>query len=336
MAVLNTGTIIAVAEEVNIGEGKATAWANTDVVSGLAEDSGLTPTVESLERKNFNGSFLDCKSLSGNESTSGSLNLEAALLTKTGTEAGKLNGHLIYKSGLGKYVEKAAKVTGNTISVEADPVTNPTIYDLYRLSLPSEARTTLAVKEYIGGTGETLTHKGVVVDSIEFDFSAGQIVKVATSVSGVAFTPASGETVLSKPSCGGTPFITKSIGFMVDGTTVKASNLKLNISNGVVDRNYVTSTGIGDKVVVKKSVSLNYDLDFTDISFYTKLKNNTEAAIFIDLINGLGDVIKIYLPVVSYKTAGKTNDGGIISVSLESMASGDAEGHALYIATKKV
>ena len=332
---LNNGTIIAVAEEVAIGAGKATAWANIDVVNGLADDSGLTPAVESLTRNNFNGSFIECKSLTGAESTSGSLNLEAAVLPKLATEGGKLNGHLIYKSGLGVYVENAADVVGDTIAIEADPVLNPTGYDLYRLSLPTEARTTLAVKEYLGGTGETILHKGVVVDSLSFDFSAGQIVKVSSSVSGIAFTPASGETPLSKPTCGNDPFVTKSIGFKVAGTTVNASGLKLDINNEVVDRKFVTSTGIGDKVIVKKSVALSYSLDFTSTAFYTTLKNNTEAAIFIDLINGAGDIIKIYLPVVAYTTADKTNDGGIISVSINSKAYTDASGHALYIASKK-
>lgn len=335
MAVLHTGTITAVAEELTIGAGKATAWANADVVNGLSEDSGLTPAVESLERNNFNGSFISCKSLTGNESTSGSLNFEASILPKLATEGGKLNGHLIYKCGLGKYVENAADVDVDSISIEADPVLNPTGYDLYRLSLPTEARSTLAIKEYIGGTGETILHKGVVVDSISFDFSAGQIVKVSTSVSGIAFTPASGDTPLAKPTCGGDPFVTKSIGFKVDGVTVNASNLKLDINNEVVNREYVTSTGIGDKVVVKKSVELSYGLDFVDVGFYTLLKNNTEAEIFIDLINGAGDKIKIYLPKVSYVQADKNSDGGIEAVSITSKAWADAEGHALYIATKK-
>ena len=335
MAVLNTGTIIGVAEELTIGAGKATAWADADVVNGLGEDSGMTPAVESLERANFNGSYLNCKALTGNESTSGNLNLELAILPIGGTEAGRLNGHLIYKNGLGFYAEDAAEVGTDTISIEADPVLNPTGYDLYRLSLPTETVKTLAVKEYIGGTGETILNKGCVVDSLSFDFSAGQIVKVSNSLSGVAFTPASGETPLSKPTCGADPFVTKSIGFKVDGVTVHASNLKLDINNENVDRSYITSTGIGNKVTVKKSIALSYTLDFVDVAFYTALRNNTEAEIFISLVNTAGDEVKIYLPKVSYVTADKTNDSGVVSVSINSNALGDASGHAIYIATKK-
>ena len=59
MAVLNSGTIIAVAEETVLGGGKATAWADIDVIS-CQDDSGLTPAIESLERTNFNGSFIKC------------------------------------------------------------------------------------------------------------------------------------------------------------------------------------------------------------------------------------------------------------------------------------
>lgn len=335
MSVLNTGTIIGVAEELTIGAGKATAWLDADVVNGLGEDSGMTPAVESLERANFNGSYLNCKALTGNESTSGNLNLELAILPIAGTEAGRLNGHLIYKNGLGFYAEDAADVSVDTISIEADPVLNPTGYDLYRLSLPTETVKTLAVKEYIGGTGETILNKGCVVDSLSFDFSAGQIVKVSNSLSGVAFTPTSGETPLAKPTCGADPFVTKSIGFKVDGVTVHASNLKLDINNENVDRQYVTSSGVGAKITVKKSISLSYTLDFVNTSFYTALRNNTEAEIFIDLINTAGDKVKIYLPKVSYSQAELGNDGGIKTVSITSGALGDASGHAIYIATKK-
>lgn len=335
MAVLNTGTIIGVAEELTIGAGKATAWVDADVVNGLGEDSGMTPAVESLERANFNGSYLNCKALTGNESTSGNLNLELAILPIAGTEAGRLNGHLIYKNGLGFYTEDAAEVAVDSISIEADPVLNPTGYDLYRLSLPTETVKTLAVKEYIGGTGETILNKGCVVDSLSFDFSAGQIVKVSNSLSGVAFTPASGETPLAKPTCGADPFVTKSIGFKVDGVTVHASNLKLDINNENVDRSYITSTGIGSKVTVKKSIALSYTLDFVNVAFYTALRNNTEAEIFISLINTAGDEVKIYLPRVSYSQAELGNDAGVKTVSITSGALGDASGHALYIATKK-
>lgn len=336
MAVLNSGTILAVAEETVVGGGKVAAWANADVVP-FQDDSGLTPATESIERSNFNGSFINCQALSGNESTSGNLNVELGIMPISSTEAGRLGGHLVFKSGLGKYVEQAADVDGVafTIVEEADPVTNATGYDLYRLSKPTESRTTLAVREFVGGTTNVIDSKGVVVDSISFDLTAGQIVKVSNSVSGISYTPLTGITPLATPTCGGSPFVTKSAIFKVDGVTVDAQNVSLEISNENVDRQAITSTGISDKVTVGKSVTLNYTLDFTDVSVYTKLKNNTTGSIYIELTNTAGDEIVIYLPVVSYNSVDKSNDGGIITTAISSMAYNDASGNALYIATKK-
>jgi len=274
MAVLNSGTILAVAEETVIGGGKATAWANGDVIP-FQDDSGLTPATESLERSTFNGSFINCQALSGNESTSGNLNLELGITPVTGTEAGKLLGHLIYKSGLGVYVEQAADVTSvaNEISQEADPILNPTDYDLYRLSKPTEARTTLAVREYVGGTGNVIDSKGVVVDSLSFDFSAGQIVKVSNSVSGIAYTPLSGQVPLVSPTCGGAPFVTKSAVFLVEGTSIDAQNVSF-INRGVAVTGDVTVTNagvtsIGSGVIVNADVNASAGVALTKLAATT-------------------------------------------------------------------
>lgn len=336
MAILNSGTVILVDEEATIGAGQGGTWLNTDAVP-FQDDSGLTPATESLERQNFNGSFLSCKSLTGNESTSGSLNVEMAINPIAGVEAGQFLGHLLYKQGLGKYVEQAADLSvANTISIEADPATNPTGYDLYRLSLPSEPRTTLVVYEDLGGSGEVIESKGVVIDSLTMNFTAGQIVTAGFSVSGIGYGTLTGQTPMTSTGCPQTdPFVTKSAVFRVGGVEIDASDVTLTVSNTNTDRNYITSTGIGDKVTTAKSVELTYTLDMVDVSAYNTLKNNEEAEIYIKLVNTDGDTIDIFLPVVSYTEVSKNNDGGVIALNISSMAYADAAGHALYIATKK-
>lgn len=331
MAVLNSGTIIAVAEETVLGAGKATAWVDGDVIS-CQDDSGLTPAIESLERTNFNGSFIKCPAVAGQESTSGSINMELTL-----DASDKLGGHLIFKSGLGVYIADAAVISvANKISEAADPVATPTGSGLYRLSRPTEASTTLAVREFIGGTKSVIDSKGCVVDSISFDFSAGQLVKASTSLSGIAFANLEGITPLNSLGCvSAQAFVTKSAKFIVDGVALAASGVTLEISNEVSDRNYVTSNGIGSKVVVGKSVTLNYTLDFVNTNELTKMKNNTKAEIFIELINSAGDKVSIYLPVVSYSSVELGNDGGVKTLSISSMAYNDAEDNCLYIATTK-
>jgi len=336
MALLNSGTVILVDEEATIGAGQGATWLDTDAIP-FQDDSGLTPATESLERQNFNGSFLACKSLTGNESTSGSLNVEMALLPVTGTEAGHFLAHLVYKSGLGIYAEQAADLTvTNTISIEADPSANPTGYDLYRLSLPTESRTTLVVYEDLGGSGEAIVSKGVVVDSIGMNFSAGQIAVTNFSVSGIGYDALTGQTPFTSTGCPQTdPFVTKSAVFKVDGVSIDASDVSLTVNNTNVDRQYISSTGIGDKVTTAKSVELSYTLDMVTTQAYTLLKNNTEAELYISLVNTAGDEMHVYLPVVSYSEVSKNNDGGVLTLQISSMAYADTDGHALYIATMK-
>ena len=97
----------------------------------------------------------------------------------------------------------------------------------------------------------------------------------------------------------------------------------------------MSSNGVGAKVVVGKSVTLNYTLDFVNTNELTKMKNNSKAEIFIELINSAGDKVSIYLPVVSYSSVELGNDGGVKTLSISSMAYNDAEDNCLYIATTK-
>lgn len=340
MSLKNGGTVIAIDEELSIGAGQGGTWVQTDVVA-FNDDSGLTPATSTIERNTFNGSFIACQGLAGEDSTSGNLNLDLAILPKTGTEAGKLAGHLIYKAGFGKYISQAADVNlvGFDISIEADPVLNPTGYDLYTLSDPTEAAYTLAVREFLGGSGDAvLDHKGVVVDSLAFDFSVGSIVKVSNSVSGIGYTTASGQTPLASSGCGGAlPFVTKNATLKLDGATLDASNVSLTITNTVVDRKYITGSGVSQKVVTAKAIELQYtiDLDASQMSFYNKMKSNVVGEIFIGLTNSAGDVCYLYLPKVNFASVSKNNDGGILTLQIKSNGYEDANGDAILVATKK-
>ena len=89
MAILNLGTVIAVAKETAIGV-PVTTWTD-DLVVSLNDGSGLTPSSEVLERNLLAGSFLKCASLSGVQSASGNLDTEIGVQAVSGTEAGKGN-----------------------------------------------------------------------------------------------------------------------------------------------------------------------------------------------------------------------------------------------------
>lgn len=336
----NLGTVIAIDEEVSIGAGQGGAWVAGDVVS-FNDDSGLTPATSLLERAVFNGSYLACQSLAGENSTSGNLNVDLAVAPKVSTEAGKLVGHLLFKSGFGKYIEQAADVdeVAFEISIEPSPITLPTGFDLYTLSDPTEAQTTLAVREFLGGSGDAvLDHKGVVVDSMSFDFSVGSIVKVSNSVSGVNYATATGQTVLPSAGCGNAkPFVTKNAVLKLDGATLDASNVSLTITNTITDRKYITGNGTSSKIITAKSIELSYtvDLDASTMSFYNKMNTNATGELYLSLTNSDSDKMCIYLPKVNFTNVSKSNESGILVVSCTSMAYEDSNGNAILVATKK-
>lgn len=335
----NLGTVIAIDEEVSIGAGQGGTWLAGDVVS-FNDDSGLTPATSSIERNTFSGSFIMCQSLSGENSTSGNLNVDLAILPVVATEAGKLNGHLIFKSGFGKYIEKGADVdeVAFTVGIEPDPITNPG-FDCYTLAEPTDAQTTLAVREYLGGDGNAvLDHKGVVVDSMSFDFSVGSIVKVSNSVSGVDYATATGQTVLPSSGCGNAlPFVTKNAVLKLDGTTLHASNVSLTITNTIVDRKYITGSGTSSKVVTAKSIELSYtiDLDATQMAFYNKMQTNATGEIYLSLTNSSNDKAIVYLPKVNFSEVSKSSDSGVLTLSCKSQAFENNDGIAIILATKK-
>lgn len=336
---LSLSNVMAIAEETVIGAGKATAWADTDVV-GLNADSSMSPATESIDRNILNGSFLACKSLTGSNSTSGTLNSEIGIQTVSGSEKGKLKAHLLWKNALGVYVEAGADATtiADEISREADPITNPQDYDLYVLSKPSDPRTSLVVREYLGGgTGTTnncLEHKGVFVESATITLTAGQIAQVGFSVSGIDYDNPASQTVLSNLGCGSIPFVVKQITMKKDKTILHAQDVTITITNTLNDRTAVTSNGISDKVLTNKAVEISYSIDLEDLTAYTALKNNTEAELFVELINGT-ESMKIYIPVMSYTAVDKSDDAGVLSLSISARAYPDASDEAIYIATKK-
>ena len=336
----NLGTVIAIDEEVSIGAGQGGTWLAGDVVS-FNDDSGLTPATSTLERNVLNGSYLACLSLSGENSTSGNLNVDLAIAPIVSTEAGKLNGHLIFKSGFGKYIEQAADVNevAFTVGIEADPILNPTGFDLYTLSDPTDVQTTLAVREFLGGDGNAvLDHKGVVVDSMSFDFSVGSIVKVSNSVSGVDYATATGQTVLPSAGCGNAlPFVTKNAILKLDGTTLHASNVSMTITNTIVDRKYITGNGTSSKVVTAKSIELSYtiDLDASQMAFYNKMQTNATGEIYLSLTNSANDKAIVYLPKVNFGEVSKSSDSGVLTLSIKSMGFESNLGTAVILATKK-
>ena len=268
MAILNLGTVIAVAKETAIGV-PVTTFSDSDVIS-FNDGSGLTPSSEVLSRTLLNGSYISCPSLSGTQSASGNLDTEIGVQTVSGTEAGKLKAHLIWEACLGTYVEQGADCSvPNKVGIESDPIANPTGYDLYKLSKPDEPSITLAVREYLGGTDKVLETRGVVVTSLAINLSSGQLATASASVDGVDYAmPNVGGTILNNLGCGANPFVVKLAKFIYKGVSVNAQDVTITINNEVTDRSYIQGNGISAKVIVAKSVEVSYNIDLVDLSAY--------------------------------------------------------------------
>jgi hypothetical protein len=334
MAILNLGTVIAVAKETAIGV-PVTNWTD-DLVVSLNDGSGLTPSSEVLNRNLMGGSFISCASLSGTQSASGNLDTEIGVQTVKGTEAGKLKAHLIWEACLGTYIEQGADCSvPNKIGIEADPILNPTGYDLYKLSKPDEPSITLAVREYLGGTNKVLETRGVVVTSLAINLASGQIATASASVDGIDYAMPSGQTPLNNLGCGANPFVVKLAKFIYKGVSVDAQDVTVTINNEITDRSYIQGNGISAKVVVAKSVEVSYNIDLVDLSAYDDLRNNTKGALYIELVNGTEEM-KIYIPEMSYTAVDKSTDGGILTLGITGQATESALlPEAILIATKK-
>ena len=334
MAILNLGTVIAVAKETAIGV-PVTNWTD-DMVVSFNDGSGLTPSSEVLSRTLLNGSFISCPSLSGTQSASGNLDTEIGVQTVTGTEAGKLKAHLIWEACLGTYIEQGADCSvPNKIGIESDPIANPTGYDLYKLSKPDEPSITLAVREYLGGTDKVLETRGVVVTSLAINLSSGQLATASASVDGVDYAMPTGQSPLNNLGCGANPFVVKLAKFFYKGVSVNAQDVTITINNEVTDRSYIQGNGISAKVIVAKSVEVSYNIDLVDLSAYDDLRNNTKGALYVELVNGTEEM-KIYIPEMSYTAVDKSVDGGILTLGITGQATESASlPEAILIATKK-
>ncbi len=113
MPFLNKGRAVAVTEEVTYAAAAPTFTDSQYVDYTTAE---ISTSIENLERNVIRNSMLKLESVLGQEASSGSINVE---VSKADVTAG-VNGHLLYKNGIGKFY---AKATATTVSATAGTTT---------------------------------------------------------------------------------------------------------------------------------------------------------------------------------------------------------------------
>lgn len=315
----------------NIGS----AWASTDAVLFQTTSFGSL-SIEALTRENLNYSFRNCPTIAGTESNSFTGDIELGIKPVSGAEAGNLRGHYLYKNSLGAYVEKGANVDKGAGTV-TEVATTTGAYDLYTGAKPDEIISTLAVRQYEGGSpDEVMDFGGLVTATSTFNVSAGQIINVSHSLEGTeTFINTTTQPTPPTISCGEQPMVAKRLGFRVDGNTYEVSDLTLTVTNTLNDRQFINSSGIGEKITTAKQTTVSFTRDLDTFADILRYKQNQSATVFVELVNGNGDEIIIYLPNVLTSELSRSDDAGVITQGITFEAFDDVNGRDVYIATKK-
>jgi len=331
MAYSSKGILYAIIKEANFNEGGTFTDADTVAVTS---DTNLKPEVDTIERKAQVNSFVKLPSLAGKEKGSGSLGLELAR-----KDDGTIAGDVVLEVALG-IKEAAGDGTGAIIDsdnkkiVEAQSGETGTA-TLYKLNKPCGTGSSLAVKEMMGcdtSDSQSLTLKGIVPNSVDFDFTVADIATISFDLGASSFESVSGEDLLATPEILD-PIVGKNAVFTVDGTSYTAKNLKFTVSNTVSDREAITSSGIDSKEVTAKEVKGSFTIDFTGWDELNKFKNNADAEIYLELMTG-GKKFAIYIPKSKYSSVAIDDDDGILVNNIEFMASLDDNGEAIYVAVE--
>jgi hypothetical protein len=331
MAYKSIGILYAIIKEATFNQGGT--FTDSDTVA-VTSDTNLKPEVDTIERKAKSNSFVKLPALAGKEKGSGTLGME--LVRKSD---GTIAGDVVLEVALG-IKEPAGDGTGAIIDsdnhkiTEVDSGTTGTA-TLYKLNKPCGTQDSIAVKEMLGcetADSQSLTLKGIVPNSVDFDFATADIATISFDLGASSFDTASGETLLASPEILD-PIVGKNAVFTVDGTTYTAKNLKYTVSNTVSDREAITSSGIDSKEVTAKEIKGSFTIDFEGWAELNKFKDNADAEIYLELETG-GKKFAVYIPKAKYSSVGIDDDDGVLVNNIEFMAGLDDNNEAIYVAVE--
>jgi len=336
MALLSKGNIFAIAKEATFNT--APTFADGDVVE-VTGDTSLSPNVDTVQRNVIKNSFLGQPSIATKETGSGTVGVEL-IPEDSGTD---LNGDAVLEAALGIKSGPAADNGAFIGYSDAGTTTANEVYraksgetgtaTLYTLSKPADTVVSLAIKQFVGGSADdVITYTGVVPNSTTFNFPVADIATVSFDVGASGFATTTGETLLTGVPVTGAPFVGKSVTFTVDGVSYCAKDLSFTVSNTITDIECLTGSGIGNKVPTAKEVTGSITLTFEDFAELDKLKNNTDAKIYLEMTSG-AKKFAIYLPKVRYTSLSLADADGLIDQQIEFAAFDNADGDAILVAS---
>lgn len=152
MGFIAKGRSIAVVEETAFGQGNTVA--DTDYIDYTSAD--ISADVEQLQRDVIRNSLLNVESVLGQETSSGTIEVE---VTPTDSTGAKLNADLLFKNGIGKklsYVQTNVDDSGSTATTtqfDVDDATGIEVGQVLRVALSTGAE----IVQVTDVTGNTLT-----------------------------------------------------------------------------------------------------------------------------------------------------------------------------------
>jgi hypothetical protein len=190
---------------------------------------------------------------------------------------------------------------------------------------------------------------GAKVSSMSVDnFTVGQLPTLSFSVNGLDYQEkVEGIPVGAKPAVfnEATPALVLGACFYVDGVLVPIQEISFNVENTLAE---VTSTcapnGLISQRITSRTVTFNFTTyaDTTNVSWFTKFDRNTTFNLFIyarnpkivanEVVAGEYDnQIAFYIPVGIATNVSKTDSDGLLTLSVEGQAGGDAQGKNIFI-----
>lgn len=313
-------------------------FADTDVIEVTA-DTSLAPNVDKVDRKTICNSFVNLPSLAIKETGSGSVGVE--LIPESAVSGEPIKGDVIIETALG-IKSPAGSDTGCFIGYsDAGSTVADMIYEaksgdtgtgtLYKLSRPSTPALSLSIRHFVGGSGDdVITYTGIVPNSVVFNFPVADIATVSIDLGASGFNTSTGVAVPTF-TCGiQTPYVGKNAVFKVAGTTYEAKDVSITISNTVKDVEALTGSGISEKIVTEKVITGSLTITFENFDELTKLKNNTDAEIYLQIASG-SRKFAIYLPKVRYSSVGISDSDGLIEQTIEFGAFNNTDGEAILV-----
>jgi hypothetical protein len=308
----------------------------------VTSDTAMKPEGDSIERKAIKNSFVSQPKMAGKIFGSGKCGVE---LIPLGGASKDLNGSALLEVALG-IVEVPGLAAGGFIGFSDNGVTPAKqIYEagatqtglatLYKLAKPCGSQPSLSIKQFLGcntSDSQTITYTGVVPSSVKFDFPVANVASITFDVGASGYSTASGEAILSGTVIVENPYIGKNATFTISGTAYEAKDLSFTIENTIVDREAITSSGITAKAITKKMIKGSLAVVFSDYSELTKFKNNTDAAIYLEMVSGTHK-FAIWFPRARYTAVSIENADGILENKIEFEAYEDSVlGEAIYVA----